>query len=64
MGHSLGDQDNREWLVRVKWYKEVPLNKAVRERGLFGNQNCVVEPRDKKWPFTIERLKQRFGISE
>jgi hypothetical protein len=64
MGHSLGDQDNMEWLVRVKWCKEVPLNKAVRERGLFGNQNCVVEPRDKRWPFTIERLKQSFGISD
>jgi hypothetical protein len=62
MGHSLGDLDNMEWLVRVKWLKTVSLDKAVRERGLFGNQNCVVEPRDKRWPFTIERLQQHFGI--
>jgi hypothetical protein len=64
MGHNLGDQDNMEWLVRVKWLKTVPLDKAVRERGLFGNQNCVVEPRDKRWPFTIERLQQHFGIDK
>jgi hypothetical protein len=64
MGHSPADQDNMEWLVRVKWLKTVAMDQAVRERGFFGNQNCVVEPRDKRWPFTIERLKQHFGIHD
>jgi hypothetical protein len=52
-----------EWLVRVNWLKTVSLANAVRERGFFGNQNCVVAPRDPRWPFTIERLKQRFGVT-
>lgn len=57
-----GDPDMTEYLVRVKWIKTVPLSQAVRERGFFGNQNCVVQPKDAKWPYTVERLKQRFGI--
>jgi hypothetical protein len=62
VGHSLGDLDEMEWLVRVNWLKTVPLDKAVWERGMFANQYCVVEPRDKRWPFTIERLQQHFGV--
>jgi hypothetical protein len=36
----------------------------VREPGLFGNQNCVAAPRDAKWPYTTDRLKQHFGIKD
>lgn len=62
MGAHAEDPTTTEYLVRVKWIKTVPLSKAVRERGFFGNQNCVVQPKDAKWPYTIERLKQHFGI--
>lgn len=64
MGHSLGDKDNMEWLVRVKWLKTVPLDRAFSESGYFGNQNCVAQPRDPRWPYTVDRLKHHFGITE
>ena len=64
MGHSLGEVDNMEWLVKVKWLKTVPVDQAVYERGFFGNQHCVAQPRDKRWPFTVERLQQHFGIGK
>ena len=60
----LDDADLSEYVVRVRWIKSVPLSQAVREPGLFGNQNCVAEPRDAKWPYTIDRLKQHFGIKD
>jgi len=64
MGARAGDPEMTEYLVRVRWIKTVPLSQAVRERGFFGNQHCVVQPKDAKWPYTIERLKQQFGIQE
>lgn len=62
MGQFVGDADREEYVVPVEWIKTVPLDHAVREHGFFGNQNCVVQPRDPKWLFTIERLKTHFGI--
>jgi len=38
----------------------VPLEKAVQEIGLFGNQNTVCKPTAPKWRFTVERLKEKF----
>jgi hypothetical protein len=64
MGDNADNPDLSEYLVRVKWLKTVPLTQAVREPGFFGNQNCVAEPRDAKWPYTIDRLKQKFGIAD
>ncbi len=59
-----GPEEKREHLVRVNWIKAVPLNEAVREKGLFGNQNTVAKPRTKKWVHTLERLRQRFGMRD
>jgi hypothetical protein len=57
------ESDERgEYLVRVKWIKTVPITQAVKERGLFGNQNTVARPRTAAWQRTVERLKARFGI--
>ncbi|MCC6322236.1 MAG: DUF91 domain-containing protein [Phycisphaerales bacterium] len=61
---GVGDPDKVEYLVRVKWIKTVPVSQAVKERGLFGNQNVVAQPRDAKWPHTISRLKQHFGVQD
>lgn len=61
MGEHADDPDLAEYVARVRWIHAVPLSAAVREPGLFGNQNCVAQPRDAKWPYTIERLKQAFG---
>jgi len=57
------DVEKAEHLVRVKWLKTLTLNEAIKEKGLFGNQNTVCKPRTKKWQYTVGRLKQRFGIA-
>ena len=62
MGEHANDPDLTQYLVRVKWIKTVPLAQAVRERGLFGKQGSVLQPRDVKWQYTVERLRQLFGI--
>ncbi len=56
------DKDHDEHFVAVKWIKKVELQKAVKERNFFGNQNTVARPRDPRWPFTVERLKTLWGI--
>lgn len=54
------DADVCEYLVPVKWLQTVPLENAVQEIGMFGNQNSVCKPTAPKWRSTIERLKQKF----
>jgi hypothetical protein len=54
------DPDRCEWFVPVKWAATVPLDKAVKEIGLFGNQNTVCRPTTPKWRTTVERLKAHF----
>ena len=56
------DEDNGEHFVRVVWTKAVDLEHAVRERGFFGNQNTVAQPRSPKWHFTVERLKTLWNV--
>jgi hypothetical protein len=63
MPTSIGDPEKAGYLVRMKWLKTVPVSNAVKEKGFFGNQNTVAKPRAPKWAFTVERLKQRFGIT-
>jgi hypothetical protein len=52
-------EERWEYYVRVDWIKTVPLEKAIKEKGFFGNQNSVARPKARKWVHTIERLKQR-----
>ena len=59
---SLEKSEVPEHLVGVRWLATVPKGKAIKEKGLFGNQNTVARPRDPKWAYTIERLKERFGM--
>ena len=46
--------------VPIRWVETMPLERAVQEIGLFGNQNTVCKPTTLKWHFTVERLKERF----
>jgi hypothetical protein len=62
--HAHDRGEDGEYVVPVKWVKTVPLAKAIKERGFFGNQNTVARPRAESWRHTVERLKQRFGIDE
>lgn len=54
------DPEKSEYFVAVEWAETVPVTAAIREVGLFGNQNSVCAPRTPKWRHTIERLKVAF----
>jgi hypothetical protein len=56
----LNDPERCEYFVPVRWLQTVPLEKAVREIGLFGNQNTVCKPTTPKWRSTVDRLKEKF----
>ena len=57
---SVDDSERCEYFAPLKWLQTVPLENAVREIGLFGNQNTVCKPTTPKWRTTVERLKQKF----
>lgn len=56
----LNDPEKMEYFVPVEWAQTVPLENAVNEIGLFGNQNTVCAPKTPKWRHTIERLEHTF----
>lgn len=58
----LDNDDMTEYIVKVEWQKTVPISNAVREVGFFGNQNTVCKPSTPKWPHTVDRLKEVWGI--
>lgn len=60
----IDDEDKAEYVVRVKWIRELSINKAVSEIGFFGNQNTVCRPTTPKWNHTVERLKEILKIKE
>ena len=62
MPKAAKDPEKAEYLVRVKWIKTLPVAKAIKEKGFFGNQNTVARPRSAKWNYTVERLKKTFGV--
>jgi len=49
-----------EHFVPVTWLQTVPLENAINEVGLFGNQHSVCKPTVEKWRKTVERLKKVF----
>lgn len=55
------DPEKAEYMVGVEWIKTLPLEKAFREKGMYGNQNTVTKLRNK---FTLERLVRHFGLEE
>jgi hypothetical protein len=59
-GAGSADPERSEYFVPVRWLETLPLEKAVQEVGLFGNQNTVCKPTTPKWRSTIERLKSHF----
>ena len=54
------DPERCEYFVSVEWLQTVPLDKAVQEIGMCGNQNTVCKPTTPKWRSTVERLKEKF----
>ena len=57
----IDDPERMEYFVPVRWLHSVPLESAVNEIGMFGNQNTVCKPTTPKWRTTVERLKDRWG---
>jgi hypothetical protein len=55
-----GDPERTEYFVPVRWLHTVPLREAIKERGLFGNQNSVCRPTSMRWSHTVDRLKEVF----
>lgn len=62
--HKDSPSNKGEYIVRVKWLKTAAKNEAVREFGFFGNQNTVARPVADKWDFTVNRLKEIWGIED
>lgn len=56
----IDDPEKCEYFVPVRWSQTVPLERAVQEIGMFGNQNTVCKPTTPGWRSTVERLKARF----
>lgn len=64
-GHYLKNEsdENAEYIVKVEWIKTVKVSSAKKEIGFFGNQNSACKPVNDKWIFTINRLKEAWGLS-
>ncbi|MFP4146340.1 MAG: hypothetical protein ACLFSI_01325 [Halorhodospira sp.] len=56
----IDDPDKCEYFVAIEWAQTVPLEQAINEVGMFGNQNTVCAPKTPKWRHTVERLKEAF----
>ncbi len=58
------DPDKAEWFVPIRWIKTVHESNAVREIGLFGNQNSAAKPKSAGWADTVARLKTAFDVED
>lgn len=58
------DPERSEYFVPVRWLHDRPLVEAVKEIGLFGNQNTICRPTTPKWRWTVDRLKERFAVED
>jgi hypothetical protein len=64
MRENANDPVATDKFVPIRWIKSVPESQAVRESGLFGNQNSAAQPRAPSWPTTVARLRKAFGVVE
>jgi serine/threonine protein kinase len=58
------DPELSEHFVRVKWLDVVPVERAVKETGLYGTPHTVARPTSQLWRHTLERLKLAFPHSD
>lgn len=52
------NEELSEWVVGVKWFKTVPINKAKTFSGVFANQNIVCKLRHEQ---TLRFVQKEFG---
>ncbi|AXK72682.1 hypothetical protein DWG18_10620 [Lysobacter sp. TY2-98] len=62
MRATADDPERTEYFVPVEWIATVSEAQAVRETGLFGNQNSAAKPKSPDWPTTVDRLKAAFKV--
>ena len=55
------DEDTAEYVVPVAWISTRPREKAVRQKGMFANQNSACKLRNR---FTLDILYSAFGLDE
>lgn len=60
----IDDPERMEYFVPVRWLHSVPIEEAVNDIGLFGNQNTVCKPTAPRWRTTVERLRERWRLSD
>lgn len=56
------DPNQADHFVPIEWLATVAESKAIRETGLFGNQNSAAKPQTPSWPMTVERLMAAFEV--
>lgn len=61
MTRDVDDPEKCEYLVRVRWLETVDPSEAYWQTGMFANQNTACRLTNR---FTLERLYQRFNVSE
>lgn len=54
------DEEKCEYFVSMQWLDTKTVSEAVKEVGLFGNQNTICKPTATKWKSTVDRLKIQF----
>lgn len=58
------DPDKTEYLVRVRWIRDVPEVDAYMEDGLIkGNQNPIYRPGSPLWAQTVAKVMAHWGLS-
>ena len=55
------DEDTAEYVVPVAWISTRPREEAVRQKGMFANQNSACKLRNR---FTLDILYSAFGLDE
>lgn len=58
----IDDEERCEYFVAVEWLDTKALDEAIREVGMFGNQNTICRPTAQRWRHTVERLKMQFNL--
>jgi len=53
------DPDMAEWLLPVRWIKDVARDKAIKDSDFFANQNSAVRLTH---GYTLKRLRDAFEV--
>lgn len=56
------DPDKAEYLVRMRWVKDFPLQEAIWEPDFFAIQHSICRPKTASWGRTVSRLQELWGV--